>query len=309
LVERESFCDPFYEKFVKRLSMSMSGDGKIKLMASTIMYASTPIKLLESVQSCQGLASPHGIARVLGAYFSSSQRELISLCLFWSKLPNTVLCRITGMEDLESRQFVSRMYKGECVLLFDGLLKELHTNYMRSSITSDSSAKNVVSFNILACVTLSCKYDGTEMSRDAIQKWSSSLFDFEVHHMRDLLAYTSRSDVKLCPYPLGFFPKVIFCKKEDDLVVDFKGLVSHCKKWFDFLAYGYIMPDALSPLFHVGLLEFSPEPSVMKEKDLPTIYSFNLSDGEQLDFDQSDEGDGESVSDEVEEGIDIGDFQ
>jgi len=49
LVERESFYESFYEKFVLQLSMIVSQEGKVKLMASTIMYASTPIKFLESV--------------------------------------------------------------------------------------------------------------------------------------------------------------------------------------------------------------------------------------------------------------------
>jgi len=99
LVAVVSFVDNFYLKFVSKLSVVVVNEKKT-IQASTVMNAVTPLRLLEVIQSCQGLVGSHSVSRCLGAYFPTSEKAIIGYTLFFQNFDKAYSFRVTGVDDL-----------------------------------------------------------------------------------------------------------------------------------------------------------------------------------------------------------------
>jgi len=281
LVSVVSFVDNFYLKFVSKLSV-VDFSGKKTIQASTVMNAVTPLRLLESIQSCQGLVGSHSVSRCLGAYFPTSEKALIGYVLFFQNFDKSFSFRVLGVEDLA---FLGRLYHGPCVLYFDLIAPCLMTNFLQPFSSYKSKSTTLLTFNVPLPSMETARYDGMEISRQALSRWAKCAYDFEIHHLKDILSMDLDNQLFMVPFPLGFQSHIILTKSKTPFNVDFKGLVKNYKLWFDFLAYGYVLPDSSNPLFKFKL-SFSALPRSHLKDDTPSIYAFAFEhDSQELAYD------------------------
>jgi len=281
LVSVVLFVDNFYLKFVSKLSITTI-DNKKTIQASTVMNAVTPLRLLEAIQSCQGLVGSHSVSRCLGAYFPTSEKALIGYVLFFQNFDKSFSFKVLGVDDLA---FLGRLHHGPCVLYFDVIAPCLITNFLQPFSSYKPKESRLLTFNVPLPSMETARYDGMEISRQALSRWSKCAYDFEIHHLKDILSMDLDNQLFMVPFPLGFQSHIILTKSKCPLNVDFKGLVKNYKLWFDFLAYGYALPDSANPLFKFRLT-FSALPRSHLKEDTPSIYNFAFeNDSQELTYD------------------------
>jgi len=183
--------------------------------------------------------------------------------------------------------FLGRLYHGPSVLYFDVIAPSLITNFLQPfSSYKTTKSTTLLTFNVPLPSMETARYDGMEISRQALARWSKNPFDFEIHHLKDILSMDLESQLFMVPFPLGFQSHLILCKNKCPFNVDFKGLVKNYKLWFDFLAYGYVLPDSSNPLFKVRLA-FTALPRSHLKDDTPSIYDFAFEhDGQEIAYEK-----------------------
>jgi len=173
------------------------------------------------------------------------------------------------------------------VLYFDVIAPCLITNFLPPFSSYRTKDSKLLTFHVPPPSMETARYDGMEISRQALCRWNKCAYDFEIHHLKDILSMDLDSQLFMVPFPLGFQSHIILTKSKCPYNVDFKGLVKNYKLWFDFLAYGYVLPDSANPLFKFRLT-FTALPRSHLKEDTPSIYNFAFEhDSQELTYDNN----------------------